>query len=351
MLNLLNRSAAARLLSILFLFVGCGSVGTESLPGEPPHHVHGGFRNTDPGLARPSAWTRWSFLTRRLWQGMTAPRTFDPPRIANDGAMLRAALANPSITWVGHATLLVQIHSLNILTDPQWSERASPLSCCGPKRFTPPGVAFEELPKIDVVVISHDHYDHLDLATVKRLAVAHDPLFLVPLGLKVWFAGIGINRVEELDWWQEREYQGVRFVCVPAQHFSQRTLWDGNRRLWASWAVIAPDRRLYFGGDTGYFSGFREAGARLGPFDVAALAIGAYLPPEMMKSVHTTPEEAVQAFVDLNARALLGIHWGTFDLADEPPGEPPGRMLAEMRRRGITPDRAWVFSIGETRRW
>jgi L-ascorbate metabolism protein UlaG (beta-lactamase superfamily) len=143
----------------------------------------------------------------------------------------------------------------------------------------------------------------------------------------------------------------VRFICVPAQHFSQRTIWDGNKRLWASWAVVARNRRLYFGGDTGYFSGFREAAQRLGPFDLAALPIGAYLPPEMMKLVHTTPEEAVQAFVDVNARVLLGIHWGTFDLADEPPGEPPGRMLAEIHRRGINADRAWILKIGETRRW
>jgi N-acyl-phosphatidylethanolamine-hydrolysing phospholipase D len=351
MANLLWHSVSAGLVCALLIIAGCGSVGTEPVPGEPLHHARGGFRNTDPNFVRPSAWTRWSFITRRLWEGMTAPRSFDAPRSGNDGAALRAGLTNPSVTWIGHATLLIQVQTVNILTDPQWSEHASPLSCCGPKRLSPPGITFEELPKIDVVVISHDHYDHLDLATVKRLAAAHDPLFLVPLGLKAWFAGVGISRVEELDWWQEREFRGVRFVCLPAQHFSQRALWDGNKRLWASWALIAPDRRLFFGGDTGYFPGFREAGVRFGPFDVAALAIGAYLPSEMMKLVHTTPEEAVQAFVDLNARVLLGIHWGTFDLADEPPGEPPGRMLAETRRRGIDNDRAWILKIGETRRW
>ena len=160
----------------------------------------------------------------------------------------------------------------------------------------------------------------------------------MPLGLKAWFADNGMSRVEELDWWQEREYRGVRFVCVPAQHFSQRTLWDGNTRLWATWAVLSRERRLYFSGDTGYFAGFKEIGKRLGPFDVAAMAIGAYEPPEIMKSVHLTPEEAVQAFIDLNARALLGIHWGTFDLAEEPLDEPPERMLAEIRRRGIDSD-------------
>jgi N-acyl-phosphatidylethanolamine-hydrolysing phospholipase D len=128
-------------------------------------------------------------------------------------------------------------------------------------------------------------------------------------------------------------------------------LWDGNRRLWASWAVLSRERRFYFSGDTGYFSGFAEAGKRFGPFDLAAIAIGAYVPPEIMKAVHLTPEEAVQASFDLNARVLLGIHWGTFDLAEEPLDEPPQRMLAESRRRGIDAGRAWIFKIGETRRW
>lgn len=258
---------------------------------------------------------------------------------------------NPSITWIGHATVLVQIEGVNILTDPQWSERASPVSWGGPRRLSPPGLRFEDLPRIDVVLISHDHYDHLDLNTVKRLVAAHNPLFLVPLGLKAWFAENGMTRVEEMDWWQEREYRTLKFVCVPAQHFSQRTLTDANQRLWASWSVLSPERRFYFSGDTGYFTFFKEIGQRLGPFDVAALAIGAYLPPEMMKFVHLTPEEAVQAFIDLKAGALLGIHWGTFDLTDEPLGEPPQRLLADIRRRNIDSSRAWIFKIGETRPW
>lgn len=173
----------------------------------------------------------------------------------------------------------------------------------------------------------------------------------MPLGLKTLLADNGVTRVDELDWWQEIEYRGVRFVCLPAQHFSQRTLWDANRRLWASWSIISRDRRFYFGGDSGYFSGFKEIAQRLGPFNIAAIAIGAYLPSEMMRLVHTNPEEAVQAFVDLNARVLLGMHWGTFDLTDEPPDEPPRRMLAEIRRREIDAERAWILKIGETRRW
>jgi N-acyl-phosphatidylethanolamine-hydrolysing phospholipase D len=336
--------------SLLILAV-CAVAGSESRPGRPPHHVEGGFRNLDPAFTRPSAWTRWTFIARRTWQSIRSPRPFDTPRVVNDGVALRVVPPPKSITWVGHATLLVQVDGLNVLTDPNWSDRAGPTSWIGSRRVSAPGLAFEDLPRVDVVTISHDHYDHLDLATVKQLAATHAPLFLVPLGMKAWFEDNGMSRVEELDWWQEHEHRGVRFVCTPAQHFSQRSLWDGNQRLWASWAVLGRDRRFYHGGDTGYFAGFKEIGRRLGPFDVAALPIGAYLPPGIMRWVHTTPEEAVQAFVDLDARTILGMHWGTFDLADEPLDEPPGRMLAEVQRRGIDPSRAWILKIGETRQW
>jgi N-acyl-phosphatidylethanolamine-hydrolysing phospholipase D len=345
------RSRALALVLPLLPLVACATAGSETLPGRPLHHIDGGFRNSDPAFVRPSSWTRWSFIARRMWQSLTSPRAFEAPRVANDGAALRAAPPPRAITWIGHATLLVQVDGLNVLTDPNWSERAGPTSWIGARRLNRPGLAFADLPRIDVVTISHDHYDHLDLPTVRRLAATHDPLFLVPLGMKAWFADNGLTRVEELDWWQEHQVRGVRFVCTPAQHFSQRTLWDASRRLWASWAMLGRERRFYHGGDTGYFAGFKEIGRRLGPFDVAALPIGAYLPPTMMKWVHTTPEEAVQAFVDLDARILLGMHWGTFDLADEPLDEPPARMLAETRRRGIETDRAWILRIGETRGW
>jgi N-acyl-phosphatidylethanolamine-hydrolysing phospholipase D len=335
----------------LILLATCSGAANEPVSGQLSHHAADQFQNTNPDFFRPSAWTRWSFVVRRLWSTSIAPRTFAAPRVANDGALLRSGTMNPSVTWVGHSTLLVQLGGLNILTDPQWSERASPASWGGPRRLSPPGLAFEDLPRIDIVLISHDHYDHLDLNTVRRLAAAHDPLFLAPLGFKAWFAENGITRVEELDWWQEREHRDVKFVCVPAQHFAQRTLWDANERLWASWAVLNSEQRFYFSGDTGYFPGFKEIGQRLGPFQLAAIAIGAYLPPEIMKSVHVTPEEAVQAAIDLNAHALLGIHWGTFDLAEESLDEPPQRMLAEIRRRNIDPARAWVFKLGETRGW
>jgi N-acyl-phosphatidylethanolamine-hydrolysing phospholipase D len=216
----------------------------------------------------------------------------------------------------------------------------------------PPGLRLEDLPRIDLVLISHDHYDHLDVPTIRRLWAEHHPRFLAPLGFRTWFAGLGIDAVEELDWWEERSVKGLRLVCVPAQHWSARSLWDENRRLWSGWAVLGRDRRLYFAGDTGYYAPIFEAiGRRLGPFDVAAVPVGAYRPPALMRLSHTTPEQALRVLLDVGGRHLVPIHWGTFDLADEPVTEPPGRLRTEARRLGLGPERLWILQHGETRLW
>ena len=164
-------------------------------------------------------------------------------------------------------------------------------------------------------------------------------------------ADLGITDVVELDWWQNRTERGLTFTCVPAQHFSGRTPWDRNRRLWAGWTVQGRDRRLYFAGDTGRFGGFKQIGERLGPFDLAALPIGAYLPPGIMKPSHMSPEEALAALADVRARLLVPIHWGTFDLADEPIADPPKRLQLEARRLHLGTDRIWLLRHGETRSW
>jgi len=342
------RPTAALLL--VLLTTGCAAVGAPAA-GAPAHHRENGFANVSPSAEPAGAWTRFTFFVSRILAATFSPRTASFPSIASDLPAILDNRGAATVTWVGHATLLVQLDGVNILTDPNWSKRASPVSFAGPKRVAPPGLKFENLPPIHVVVISHDHYDHLDVATVKRLAAEHRPKFLAPLRFKQWFADIGITDVDELDWWDHRVVRGLTFTCVPAQHFSGRSLWDRNRRLWSGWVVAGRAKRLYFAGDTAYFDGFKEIGARLGPFDLAAIPIGAYTPAVIMRASHTTPEEALRAFADVRGQRFVPIHWGTFDLAEEPLEEPPQRLVAEARRLRLDLGRIWVLQHGQTRLW
>jgi N-acyl-phosphatidylethanolamine-hydrolysing phospholipase D len=333
------------------LLAGCTGPGAPR-PGAPAHHLERGFRNLNPEYTRPGFWVRWGFFFRRIWATTFHPRTAKLERVDNDGRDLRADSGQPTVTWVGHSTLLVQLGGVNLLTDPQWSDRASPFSFAGPRRVTPPGVRLEDLPPIALVLISHDHYDHLDVATVKQLWATHRPRFVVPLGVKAWLAEVGVTDVVELDWWESHVEQGLTLTCLPAQHWSARTFWDTNRRLWSGWAVAGAGKRLYFAGDTGYWPPiFAEIARRAGPFDLAAIPIGAYEPPVIMRMSHTTPEEALQILGDVGAGRLLAIHWGTFDLAEEPIEEPAQRLAAQAAQRGISPDRVWILKPGETRPW
>jgi N-acyl-phosphatidylethanolamine-hydrolysing phospholipase D len=291
------------------------------------------------------------FLARRL-AGFWRDRPGAPPLVANDGAFLRenARHSEPSVTWIGHATVLVQMDHRTFLTDPIWSEKPFPVTFMGPKRFAPPGLALEALPPIDFVLISHNHYDHLDLPTLRHLA-AGGTRFLVSLGDAELLRRSGIGPVDELDWWDSRELDGLTVHCVPSRHWSGRRLTDDCASLWSGWVVTGPTRRFYFAGDSGYFPGFAEIGHRLGPFGLAALPIGAYDPPAMMRAVHLDPEEALQAGLDVGAERMLGIHYGTFDLTDEPLDEAPRRFHAEAARRGLLADRVWTPALGETRLW
>lgn len=332
------------------LLPGCAGKA-EPRPGAPPHVLQGGFRNTNPDFASSPAWDRFAFILGHIWTSTFNPRIAHLPRVENDGAALRANQTETTVTWVGHSTLLVQIDGINILTDPQWSDHASPLPFGGPRRVMPPGLRVEQLPPIHLVLISHDHYDHLDLETVRLLDIAHHPLFVVPLGVKAWFEEQGISQVEELDWWGSLPVRGLTITCLPAQHFSGRTMWDRNKRLWSGWAVAGRTKRLFFAGDTGYYDVFKEIGRRLGPFDLAAIPIGAYLPEPVMRMVHLTPEQALQVFADVQGRRFVAMHWGTFDLTEEPIEEPPQRLEAEAGRLGLEPATIWVLKHGETRKW
>jgi N-acyl-phosphatidylethanolamine-hydrolysing phospholipase D len=312
----------------------------------------GAYRNLDPGFSETSKWTRFRFYLLGLATTMNAAHRFVPlPAAVPDVVRLRENHLAATVTWIGHSTLLLQLDGVNLLTDPTWSQRVGPLSgFVGVRRFTPPGLAFEDLPRIDLVLISHDHYDHLDEPTVRRLAQVFNPRFVVPLGVKAWLAERGITNVTELDWSESITVKGVEVVCTPTQHGSGRTLLDSGRRLWASWAVIG-SKRFYFGGDSGYASHLELIGRVLGPFDLAALPIGSYRPRIIAKPIHMSPEEALQGSRDLRAHKFIGIHWGTFELAEEPYDEPPHRIAAEVDRLNLDPNTILLPRPGETLGW
>jgi N-acyl-phosphatidylethanolamine-hydrolysing phospholipase D len=304
------------------------------------------FRNRYPHPRKGSFW-RWKL--EQLLAGL-------PKEPAGGWRFERAlpdpASGNPSVTWVGHATVLLHVGGRYVLTDPQFSERASPLRLVGPRRVVPPLPALGELPRIDAVLISHNHYDHLDRASVTRLAEqpGGPPRFFVPLGLKDWFARLGIGEVVELDWWQKAGHAGLELHFVPAQHWSRRGLRDTNLSLWGGWVLLHPELSFYFAGDTGYSQDFADIRARFGGFDLAAIPIGAYAPRWFMQASHINPEEAVRVHRDVNARQSLGIHWGTFaGLTDESLYEPPEALAAERSKAGLAADEFFVLRHGETR--
>ncbi|HUL96310.1 MAG TPA: MBL fold metallo-hydrolase [Usitatibacter sp.] len=316
------------------------------------HHTAAGFRNNYPHETKQSFWA-WQWERMQHGVPQPPPGGWNIPHMRTDAAALRANGHDPTLTWIGHAAFLIQLAGRNILVDPQFSGRASPLPFAGPKRVVPLPIEIDELPPIDVVLVSHNHYDHLDLESVQRLARREGggPLFVVPLGLKAWFAEQGIDRVEELDWWQSRNENGMRITLVPVQHWSKRTLWDTNQTLWGGWVIEGGGLKVIHTGDLGYSKDARDIGERLGPFDLALIPIGAYAPRWFMKAMHVDPAEAVQVRADLKARHAIGMHWGTFErLTDEPLDEPPAELARQRAAAGLAPEDFDVMKVGETRR-
>ncbi|MEU8529505.1 MBL fold metallo-hydrolase [Streptomyces sp. NPDC048629] len=249
-----------------------------------------------------------------------------------------------AVTWAGHASWVLRIGGLTVLTDPVWSRRILGT----PARLTPVGVRWEDLPPVDAVVISHNHFDHLDAPTLKRLP-RRTPVF-VPAGLAPWFRRRRFTRITELDWWEAAELGGVRFEFVPAHHWSKRTLLDTCRSLWGGWLLTDPlGRRIHFAGDTGYGHRLAEIGRRHPGIDLTLLPIGAYAPRWWLRDVHTDPEEAVRAFQDLGARHMAPMHWATFVLSAEPVLEPLTRLRAAWADAGLAPDRLWDLPVGGSR--
>lgn len=315
---------------------------------KPSHHRENGFRNNYPHASH-------GFGDLLKWQSNTlflTTKAVEFPLAQNHPEELKNNDKAATLTWIGHATFLIQIDGINILTDPHFTQRASPVSFAGPKRWVKPGLKLEELPHIDIVVISHNHYDHLDKPTLRDLVAQQPdkpPQFYVPLGVAELFSDMGIASVTEMDWWQQHQQQSVVITALPVQHFSGRSLSDTNETLWAGWLFAVSGQKIFFGGDTGYSKDFLDIYERIGAIDFALLPIGAYEPRWFMQAMHVNPEEAVQIFQDLRTRYAVGMHWGTFKLTDEDMDEPPKRLVTAREAAGIAAEQFFVMQHGETR--
>ncbi len=373
------------LLCVPLLLSGCAHSNPYPNPYFNPaksHHTPEGFRNNSTdGVVRPFSdllrW-QWNAFRNDLPPPAKTPTPVQAPDLKFIHANARAGSAmQPAVTWIGHASTLVQASGLNVLTDPIFSERAAPVQLIGPKRTQPPGVALADLPPIDVVIVSHNHYDHLDRQSVFDLnqQAQGATIFLVPLGNKAWLENIGITNVMELDWWDSITLHrgadgkparappgqaGVEFHLTPVQHWSARGLSDQLQTLWGGWSVFGPDFQWYFGGDAGYSRDFADTFKKFANrhlpgdasklFDLALVPIGAYEPRWFMKEQHVNPMESVQTHKDLGAVQSVGIHWGTFNLTDEALDQPPIDLAAARKALGVAEADFFLLKIGETRR-
>jgi L-ascorbate metabolism protein UlaG (beta-lactamase superfamily) len=305
--------------------LGAGPLDIRAVAHDSPNYRDGAFVNVDPASKLEITREEQRILLLEMLRSRAGRPSGDIPVVAPTGLGLPpAALA---VTWLGHSTALVEIDGYRVLTDPVWGDRCSPSRTVGPERMHRPPIPLESLPALDAIVISHDHYDHLDIDTILALARSQWAPFVVPLGvgahLREW--GIPDERVIELDWNEQTKIDELTLICTPARHFSGRFLNRFNT-LWASWVIIGPSHRAYFGGDTGYTKSFADIGADHGPFDVTLLPVGAY--NRVARDVHMNPEEAVQAHLDVNGGLLVPIHWCTFRLAPHPWAEPIERLVA-----------------------
>ena len=305
------------------------------------------YRNSEPPFEPRTLGEafQWGVLDKLWGRRRASPQRVVMPRAAPDEALI--ASDSPSLTWIGHATWLVRLGGKTLVTDPNWSDALGP----GLRRNAAPGLPLERV-KPDIVLISHNHRDHLDAPTIDRIGPS--PTYVVPEGLGRFFSRRGFPKVVELGWWRDVVVEGVRISFVPSQHWSQRGPFDRNETLWGGFVAAAPHdggpRSIYFAGDTSYFGGFREIGRRFPSLDAALLPIGAYDPEWFMRSQHMNPDDALQAFVDLGAHLLCAMHWGTFKLTDEPLDEPPKLLTEAGERERIPREKIWIPAIGESRR-
>ena len=313
----------------------------------------GGFTNSD-GTQQDKP---LSDLLKWQWQrwrdDLPKPPSLQLQALPVDTVSVKSNCTNgrcikPQALWLGHATVLLQAGGSNLLFDPVFSQRASPVGFLGPKRANPPALKPNDLPYIDAVFISHNHYDHLDKASVLALSqqVGGSPRFFVPLGLATWFQDIGIDNVVELDWWDKGHMSGADIHFVPAHHWSARGLFDRNETLWGGWVATTADGRFYFAGDTGWSDDFASIGARFPGIDLAAIPIGAYAPRWFMGSQHVDPAQAVDIFKAVGAQRAFGMHWGTFELTDESLDQPPRDLAQALENASVSREDFKVLRLG-----
>lgn len=293
------------------------------------HHGKNGFRNPYPRPERPLLQSAL-WIIKRIFRGEVKEKIHPATFYGISKENLKQPVNSYEFYWIGHSTVLIMGPKYNFITDPQFSRRASPVSFAGPERYIPPAISIEDLPPVHFVLLSHNHYDHMDEESLKKIYSRYKPLIFVPLKLGKQLEKWKIKRYRELDWWEYVEIDGIVFFSTPARHFSARSLWDRNETLWAGWYVKDTQHRMefYFAGDTGYGPFFQEIRRYIGKPKVALIPIGAFLPRWYMEEVHVGPVEAFQAFLDLEADYMMAIHWGTFFLGDEPMDLPP-KLLRE----------------------
>ena len=339
-------------LAILFACTSTPFESSEPISSShiPKHHTSVGYQNYP--FVETAAPKGLLFYLRRVWGSVFVPDIPDGHTLSErESIELLVSIESDSITWLGHASFLIRVANKTILTDPFLSKYASPVSWAGPTRLVASPLPINSLPSIDIVIVSHNHYDHLDDETVSNLKNKDDIHIVVPLGLKPFFIERGYSKVTELDWGQSVSVEGIEMTAEPAVHDSARSIADHNETLWASWVINSAQQRILFIGDTGYSGSiFKNLGDKYGSFDYAILPIGAYEPRELMWMSHTTPEEAVSIGIDVRAKTLIASHWGTVSsLSDEPMFSAGIRFKQSAADKGLSNNELWTMKVGETR--
>lgn len=352
----ITRLRLSALLLACASLVGCAAPIVDVRP-DKPHHAAGGFQNLPGGLDKPGfadflRWQRERLLDKRPAQAFdtVAKKALDP-------ALLRQPNLGWRMTWLGHASVHLQIDGLHVLIDPVLSGRASPFEGFGPQAYNPSPISIENLPRIDLVLISHNHYDHLDARTVRALArqPGGPPIFIVPLGVDRYLRNWGVESVDVMDWYDTRLFnlpmrnaESLTVEMIPAHHWSRRTLWDTNQTLWAGFRLQTKELHLLYAGDTGYSTIFKDMARRWAPIDWLLVPVGCYEPRWFMRAQHVNPEEAQQIMQDLGARNALGVHWGVFRLCDELVEQPLTDLLKVQAKLPAGATRIQMWAIGES---